>query len=61
MDTAAVHLATTRDRRQQMRTIITAQSASLAYQVIAAADDAELDDLARRLGLIDGLLTPEAV
>jgi hypothetical protein len=48
-------------RRASMRTIITAQAASLAYQVIAAADDAELDDLARRLGLIDGLLTPEAV
>jgi len=48
-------------RRASMRTIITAQAASLAYQVIAAADDAELDDLARRLGLIDGLLTPGEV
>jgi hypothetical protein len=56
-----VHLATTFGRRRAMGQIIAAQTASLVQQAIDADSDAELDDLARRLGLIDGLLTPEAV
>jgi hypothetical protein len=47
--------------RDTLNLIVAAQAASLARQIAEARNDAELAEIAARLGRIDELLTPEYV